>query len=398
MLAYTFYEADNRVMRYAESLARRGDTVDVISLRRPGQASRGVLNGVNILRVQKRTRGEKARLAYLCKLILFFFRSMLLLILRQLRYKYELVHVHNIPDFMVWAAWFPKLRGAKIILDIHDVLPELYANKFGSHANGSIFHALVWVEGISARFADHVIVANHLWLDRIVQRSAPAERCSVQLNYPDAAIFYPRPRMRSDGRFILIFPGTLNSHQGLDVAIRAFARVAAKLPCSEFHIYGEGSERENLTALVRELHVEQQISLRDHVSLHQIAALMADADLAVVPKRADSFGDEAFSTKILEFMCLGVPVIVSSTQVDRHYFDDSVVRFFPSGDDAELALAIMDLASDAARRRQLAANASEFVKAFAWSRNEPLYLNLVNSLVESSPVLFKGGHHVSPEL
>ena len=38
MLAYTHYERDNRVRRYAETLARRGDQVDVISLKRPGQA------------------------------------------------------------------------------------------------------------------------------------------------------------------------------------------------------------------------------------------------------------------------------------------------------------------------------------------------------------------------
>ena len=64
---------------------------------------------------------------------------------------------------------------------------------------------------------------------------------------------------------------------------------------------------------------------------------MAEADLGIVPKRNDSFGDEAFSTKILEFMASGVPVVVSSTRVDRHYFNDKVVRFFPSGDIGRLA-------------------------------------------------------------
>jgi glycosyltransferase involved in cell wall biosynthesis len=44
---------------------------------------------------------------------------------------------------------------------------------------------------------------------------------------------------------------------------------------------------------------------------------MENADLGVVPKRNDPFGDEAFSTKILEFMAMGVPVIVSETRIDR---------------------------------------------------------------------------------
>ena len=58
---------------------------------------------------------------------------------------------------------------------------------------------------------------------------------------------------------------------------------------------------------------------------------MSGADLGIVPKRANSFGNEAYSTKIMEFMSLGVPMVVSDTKSDRYYFDDSVVRFFESG-------------------------------------------------------------------
>src|SRR5260370_24497693 len=38
MVSYSFYDADNRVMRYAETLAARGDHVDVISLARLAQS------------------------------------------------------------------------------------------------------------------------------------------------------------------------------------------------------------------------------------------------------------------------------------------------------------------------------------------------------------------------
>jgi len=57
----------------------------------------------------------------------------------------------------------------------------------------------------------------------------------------------------------------------------------------------------------------------------------------VVPKRANSFGNEAFSTKILEFMALGVPVIVSNTKIDKYYFSDDLVMFFKNEDIDDLA-------------------------------------------------------------
>ena len=80
-------------------------------------------------------------------------------------------------------------------------------------------------------------------------------------------------------------------------------------------------------------------SLPTHAACARSARHLANADLGVVPKRADSFGNEAYSTKIMEFMSLGVPVVVSSTKIDRFYFDDSVVRFFESGNADALATA-----------------------------------------------------------
>ena len=64
----------------------------------------------------------------------------------------------------------------------------------------------------------------------------------------------------------------------------------------------------------------------------EIAKVMGNADLGVVPKRSDSFGNEAFSTKTLEFMALSVPLLISETAVDRYYFNDRVVTFACSGD------------------------------------------------------------------
>src|SRR6266576_6780887 len=97
MVAYSFYESDNRVMRYAETLAARGDEVEVISLRRPAQEKTGRVQGVQVFRIQERTRNEKGKLSYLLRILSFFVRAMLLLSWRQLRRPYQFVHVHSVP-------------------------------------------------------------------------------------------------------------------------------------------------------------------------------------------------------------------------------------------------------------------------------------------------------------
>jgi hypothetical protein len=75
MVSYSFYEGDNRVMRYAETLAKRGDEVEVIALRRRGQQCSENINGVRVRRIQDRTINEKSRFSYLFRTALFFFRS-----------------------------------------------------------------------------------------------------------------------------------------------------------------------------------------------------------------------------------------------------------------------------------------------------------------------------------
>src|SRR5208283_2524237 len=252
MIAYTFYEGDNRVMRYAEALAKRGDEVDVIALRKEGQPKEAMMNGVRVFQIQKRIKNEKGKFTYFYRLLMFFVRSFFLVSVKHLRSPYRLLHVHSVPDFLVFAAWIPRALGAKVILDIHDLLPELYASKFGDGAESQTFRFLAFIERMSAAFADHVIVANHIWQQRLISRSVSAEKCSVFLNYPDLSIFQSRGRTRSDGKFIVLYHGTLAWHQGLDIAIKAFAIIQDKVPNIEFHIYGEGTARESLIQLAGE--------------------------------------------------------------------------------------------------------------------------------------------------
>lgn len=379
-VAYAFYESDARVMRYNKALSARGDMVDVITLGSPDRPRVSSSGGVTIFSVQTRKVNERGPLSYLIRILCFFIRTMVLLSWRELKVRYDVVHVHSVPEFLVFAAWLPKLRGARIILDIHDLLPELYASKFKTSQGSLLFKALLLIERTSARFADHVIAANDLWLNKLVNRSVSADRATALLNFPDRSVFRPG-RTRADGKFVMIYPGTLNRHQGLEIAIEAFARIKPGVPEAAFHIYGVGPAKRELEKLVEQLGLRESILLRDPLPLNQIARVMAEADLGIVPKRKDSFGNEAFSTKILEFMAVGVPVIVSDTKIDTHYFSDGLVKFFRSGSVDDLAGCMMELIANAIARQALVNKGLQFVQTNSWDMKQTVYLKLVDSLV-----------------
>lgn len=383
MVTYSQYLSDTRVMRYAEALAERGDEVDVVALRHSEEEpTKETVGGVNLLRLQPRCgKNERTRLSYLLPILRFMVVSSLWIARRHARKPYDLLHIHNVPDFLVFAAWYPKLRGAKVILDIHDILPEFYGSKFCAGANALPVRALRRAERASARFADHVIIANHLWRDRYATRAGANGKCSVFINNVDAKLFRPRPRTRTDGKPVLLFPGGLQWHQGLDIAIRAFQKARSKLPDAEFHIYGDGNMKESLLSLCNELGLNGSVRFFAPLPVREIADVMADADLGVVPKRADSFGNEAYSTKILEFMSLGVPVVVSNTKIDRYYFNDSIVRFFESGNSDALASAMLEVILDPDSRRRMVSRALEYATQNNWESRKGAYLNLVDSLI-----------------
>jgi len=384
MMAYSFYDNDNRIIRYAEALAGRGDTVDSIGLRAEGKPQHGHVNGVSINRIQQRQRDEKSPVTYLIRILKFWIKSSFVVSWNHLKNPYDLIHIHSVPDFEVFAAWLPKLLGTKVILDIHDLVPEFYLSKFQATQDSLSYRLLLKMEQASTRFADHVIAANDIWFNTLTTRAVPPNKCSSFVNYLDLTMFYPHARNRNDHKFVIVYPGGFQWHQGVDIAIKAFAQIMDQIPNSEFNIYGDGPEKGELERLIQQLGLESRVQMKGPRSLDAIPEILANTDLGIVPKRANSFGNEAYSTKILEYMSQGVPVIASRTAIDTHYFKDSAVQFFDSGNEHDLAQAILKVAQNEELRHQLIENGFEYVQKYRWDLKKKDYFNLVDSLTNEN--------------
>lgn len=126
---------------------------------------------------------------------------------------YDIIHVHSVPDFEVFAAIIPKLSGAKIILDIHDIVPEFYTSKFNVSKSSIVYTLLMFIEKVSIAFSNHVIIANHIWEKTLISRSVNKNKCITIMNYPDPTVFRNKTVDKQDDKFIIIYPGSLNWHQ-----------------------------------------------------------------------------------------------------------------------------------------------------------------------------------------
>jgi len=384
MAAYTNYRRDPRVQREAEALVDAGHRVVFLACRQPGEPNRETLFGVDVIKIIGLTNRRTSIAVYLMDYVLFALMIFAHLLAHPLRYR--LIHVNNMPDFLVFGTWLARLTGTPVIHDVHDLMPELFVEKFRSGEKHWIVGILKWQERWAGRFASAVLTVEERLKDILSARGIPRDKIHVLMNLPDDRIFAHRGSGVAkvpNAPFVLVYHGTLARRLGLDIAIRAVAQARSEIPQLQFRIIGAGEEREALIALRDELGLQDQITFSaGFVPVNQIPALIADADAGLIPLRVSSGTDIMLPTKLLEYVTMGIPCITPKTGTIGRYFDDTMVEFFEAENVDDLAAAIVGLRRDPDRCVALSRQATErFASIYTWSRHRRVYTDLVTRLL-----------------
>ena len=385
-VAYTNYRRDPRVRREAEALVEAGHDVVFLARRQPGEPHREQIDGVHVCKLPGLENKRTSISGYLLDYGIFFVLVSLHLVAHPRRYR--LIHVSNMPDFLVLATWLPRLLGVPVIHDVHDLMPELYAEKFDTGETHWLVRALKLQERWAGRFASAVLTVEERLKDILATRGLPREKIHVLMNLPDERIFVARgsvPPKGADAAFVMVYHGTLARRLGLDLAIEAVAIARASVPRIELRIIGAGEERDRLVALRNSLDLHQHVTFSEgFVPVQMIPALVADADVGVVPLRISGGTDIMLPTKLLEYVALGIPCIVPRSGTICRYFDDEMVAFFEAENVQSLAATMVTLHRNFERRKRLVNNATaRFGRKYSWERHKLVYTELVERLLQS---------------
>jgi glycosyltransferase involved in cell wall biosynthesis len=384
MIALTDYPGDQRVRREAEALVSRGDEVDVISPLTPSIGDRRTIDGVRLYPTGRLRRDKRLGfLGYIGRDLAFLVRATFAALRLHRRRRYDVVHVHTMPDYLVAAALFPKLMGAKVVLDLHDLVPELYASKFGVDGSRWIVRLTKFVERRSVGFADRALSVHKPHLDALVSHGNPEEKFTIVMNAPDPRLFARRPEGQSPAdAFTLIYHGTISSRHGLDIAVRAVARARRTYDDIRLEVVGDGDGVSGLRALVDELGLGDVVAITEgRFPAEELQPFFDRASAGVVPLTDDVFTRYMLPVKLLEYVALGLPVVCSRTGTTQAYFDDTMVLFFEPGSDVDLGEKIVELRADEDRRRRLVEGADVFLERHSWSRERERYYEVIDSLV-----------------
>ncbi len=385
MIAYSNYLTDARVRRHAQALAERGDHVDLICLEKPGQ---GGLDDVNVIGLRiPRYRGA-SRSHYLRSYLRFFATAALQASRLSLKQRYDVVIVCTMPDAAVLCAIGPKLLGSKVVLDIHDTMPELYRDKFGGKRGAIGARMLGFEERASTWLANRVLAVHDLHRRRLEEAGVRAEKIRVVLNVPDPRIFAPPSRTNSNdggGDFAIVCHGTVTRRLGLDVAIEAMALLRKRLPDANLVLIGSGDYLAQTKKIAANLNLDGRVRFLAPVPLERLPEVLRGASVGLVPNHASSATHLMLPAKLLEYVALGIPVVSARLRTIRHYFGESAVRFFEAGNAADLARVLEELHANPTRRRELAENAYTVLNSISWEQQRACYYDAIDSLLEGRP-------------
>lgn len=391
MIVQGDYSMDPRVQKEAEALVENGFEVHVIctmgpmNLSRPRPPKSEKIRGVQVHRIpvgMRRSSIIRYVYEYIAVTLLGIWRLLQLHFTKRL----DVVHIHNMPDFLVVAGLPCKWMGAVLILDVHDPMSELFQAKYRINKDHRFIRALRIEERISYRLADHLLTVSTPMKENIARKRGLNDTgISVVHNFPDLTIFPINDSRKTwpvnRDRLVLLYCGTVTEHYRLDIAVRAIAKASETIPDVRLQIVGGGNRITQVLALANDLGIRDKVIYIKQVSQDKLVEIMGKSDIGISTHEAGPFDDLYFSTKILEFMSQALPVISSRTYtIDQYIPEDAVFYFEPEYVD-DLVQKIIYMYNNPGLVMEKIQNSTKLVSEYNWQREKGSFVSFYENLL-----------------
>ncbi|HRI39616.1 MAG TPA: glycosyltransferase family 4 protein [Nitrospira sp.] len=390
VVSFSAFPGDPRPRRAAEAFAEAGMSVEVICLKEAEAAKKDTFKGIRIDRIEI-AKSRNSKFGYVFQYCLFILIVFVMLTLRFPIRRYDIIHIHNMPDVLVFAALIPKLFGTKVILDLHDPMPELMMTIFNTRKESWAVRLMAFLEKQSITFADMVLTVNRTCEELFALRSGGASKISVVMNTPNEQIFRYSPVKLDDAAvskigkpFVIMYHGTLVERNGLDLAVEALAQVRQSVPEAELRVYGPRTlYLDDVLHSLSAKGLEEAIVYLGPRTLEELAQAIAQCDVGVIPNKRSMFTEINTPTRIFEYLALGKPVVAPRANGIEAYFDKDSLVLFELGNANDLAMKLSWVATHPMEALETTKRGQAIYQQHVWSREKEKLLNLTAALVRS---------------
>lgn len=253
-----------------------------------------------------------------------------------------------------------------LVVTIHDLIPFHIVG----YENGAKVRLIRQSVRTVVKLAQAIIVPYHVTKDELVTRLGADPDKVYVVNYGvDHGTYFPRSEIRREPRTIL-FIGAVNRAKGVEVLLRAFARVKAQVPDAKLVIGGKKTaDHPILEELIQSLGVSD-VSFPGFIAESELADYYAKATVMVFPSH---YG---FGLSTLEAMACGTPVVGVRALDATEFFADAGLLAQP--DDAQdLAACLTRVLSEPDLQQEMSKKSLSHASSFSWIKtareNEAVY-------------------------
>jgi glycosyltransferase involved in cell wall biosynthesis len=282
----------------------------------------------------------------------------------------DVVVVSSPTFFSVGAGWLlARLKRARLVVEVRDLWPAIFT-ELGVLTNRRLIALLERLELAAYAAADTVIVVSDGFRANLIGRGVPAGKVHTIRNGVRSGEFDPQaradPRLRArlgagPGDCLVLYAGTHGISQGLSSVADAAARLAGQ-PI-RFAFVGEGADKQRLRARVAELGL-RNVTLRPGIPHERVPALLAAADICLVPLRDVPLFSSFIPSKMFECLAAGRPVVGAVAGEAAQILREAGAQVVPPADSTALADAIEVLAADPARRAAIGRQGRCYVEEY----------------------------------
>lgn len=340
VVVHSYYPSDPRVRKEVGALTAAGHTVGVVCLKGATEAPNETIGSVRVHRKAVSRQRSRGRFGYLLEYLRFFLLATLELSRLDRTEHVDVVHVHNVPDQLIYCAVFRKMSGSRLVLDLHDPMPELFLDKYGLGEGSRSYRLLKRWQLKCCKFADNVIVSSEPMRDDLVARGIAFDRVSVVINGSEHDV--------DNDAFVLVYFGSVFERYGLEVVLRGIS-LTDRVHLLVFASDVDPRHLRHLRHLAEDLGVSDRVVFSGRIEPGAIVRGLARADAGIVPARRSPHMDLVYPTKLFDCLALGLDVIAARTPPVEAALGDVVVYYEPD-DEHSFARAVAGLM---ARRRPL---------------------------------------------
>jgi glycosyltransferase involved in cell wall biosynthesis len=304
--------------------------------------------------------------------------------------RFDVVHICNPPDLLFLAALPHRLRGARVIFDHHDLVPELYLSRF-ERGKDLLYRGVCFLERLTYRLADVVIATNESYRAAALTRGRKRpERVYVVRSAPDLSRFggpvEPDPALRRGKAHLVCYLGVMGPQDGVDYALRSLARLRDDEGRTDWHaaFVGGGDAWEDMVALAGRLGLQDMVTFTGRIPDADLVRHLATADVCLAPDPLNPLNDVSTMNKIMEYMAMGRPIVSFDLREARVSAGDAAL-YAPANDEGAFARLVARLLDDPAERERMGGIGRERASdTLSWERSKEGLLAAYQAVFDGS--------------